>query len=119
MPIFTVNEVPAIPLSCRTPEQRTNDLENVLTVNWIRSGKPTELDTPTGVFSKIDQMLPHKQNQSPENRGKDIEGALDFYRNTTIVFHLCKMTALTFLRLNQSQCPVRILNKRLMFLVMS
>eukprot|EP00529_Nitzschia_sp_RCC80_P034551 CAMPEP_0113455244 /NCGR_PEP_ID=MMETSP0014_2-20120614/8275_1 /TAXON_ID=2857 /ORGANISM="Nitzschia sp." /LENGTH=96 /DNA_ID=CAMNT_0000346667 /DNA_START=31 /DNA_END=318 /DNA_ORIENTATION=+ /assembly_acc=CAM_ASM_000159 len=32
-------------------------------------------------FKKIDQMLPHKKGQSPLQRSKDIEGAMDWMRN--------------------------------------
>jgi hypothetical protein len=63
-------------------EYRIKDLDNIL--NWIRSGKTTELDTPTGMYSKIDQMLPLKQNQAPEDRVKDIEVAFDLSRNRNI-----------------------------------
>jgi hypothetical protein len=43
------------------------------------------MDTPDDEFAKIDQMLPKKKNQTPRDRARDIEGALDWIRNTTPV----------------------------------
>ena len=55
----------SIPVSRRTPEEKRKDLDNVL--NWIRNGKD-DSDDPTGEFKKIDQMIPQKRGQSPEDR---------------------------------------------------
>ena len=41
-----------MPVSRRTPEQRKNDIADVL--NWLRSSKPDKYDS-TGNFTKADQ----------------------------------------------------------------
>jgi hypothetical protein len=38
-----------------------------------------------GQFNKLDQMLPTKRSQSPEDRAKDIESALDWCRNHSVL----------------------------------
>ena len=46
----------------------------------IRNGKD-EKDDPTGKLKKIDDIIPQKRGQSPEDRAKDIEAGLDWVRN--------------------------------------
>ena len=50
----------------------------------MRQGKPNDLDTPNDEFAKIDQMLPKKKGQSPQDRAKEIESALDWLRQNNI-----------------------------------
>jgi hypothetical protein len=57
---------------------RKKDVDDVRT--WLRSKKADSLD-PAGDFKKIDQLLPKKKGQKPEDRAKEIEGALDWMRN--------------------------------------
>jgi len=52
--------------------------------DWVRQGKPTEPDGPTGEFERIDQMLPPKKNQSFDDRAKDIEGVLNWMRTNNV-----------------------------------
>jgi hypothetical protein len=51
---------------------------NVMT--WMHSNKPDSLD-PTGDFKKIDQLMPLRQGQTPEDQVRDIVGAMDWTRN--------------------------------------
>jgi hypothetical protein len=56
----------SFPFSTRSPQDRVKDSDSFL--NWIRSIKPTEMDTPSDEFAKIDQMLPppkKTKNESP------------------------------------------------------
>merc|ERR1712025_708545 len=52
--------------------------------DWIRRGKPSKPEGPTGEFERIDQMLPPKKNQSPDDRAKDIEGVLNWMRTNNV-----------------------------------
>ena len=63
------DKIGSVPVSRRTPEERSQDLDNAL--SWIRNGRP-ESDDPTGEFKKIDQLLPPKKNQPSEDRARDI-----------------------------------------------
>jgi hypothetical protein len=38
---------------------------------------------PTGEFTRVDQLLP-KKGQKPEDRAREIEGALDWMRNNGV-----------------------------------
>jgi hypothetical protein len=49
----------SVPLTRRSPEEHTEDLDDVLT--WMRSGKG-DIDDPTGDFKRIDQILPRKKD---------------------------------------------------------
>ena len=49
-------------------------------LNWLRKGKGSKVDT-TGDFAKVEQLLPKKKGQKPEDRAKDIESVLDWMRN--------------------------------------
>jgi hypothetical protein len=72
------NKLASIPVARRSPEDRVMDLEDVMT--WMRNGKNPD-DDPTGEFKKLDQMLPMKKKQPKEQRGRDIEAALDWVRS--------------------------------------
>jgi hypothetical protein len=63
-------QLPSVPLSRKSPEDR-KELNTIL--NWICSGKPSDMDTPTYELPKIDQ--------SPEDRQKDIETVFDWIRH--------------------------------------
>ena len=75
-------KMPSIPVSKRSPEDRKQDTDDIL--NWLRKGKPSELDTPNDEFAKIDQLLPQKKGQSPKDRAKEIESALDWIRQHNV-----------------------------------
>merc|ERR1712196_638162 len=63
----------------RSPEERLNDVEDI--TDWIRKGRPSDVDTPTQEFATIDQMLPLKKKQSPDDRAKNVEGILNWMRS--------------------------------------
>ena len=80
----------SVPVSQHSPEERKKDMEDIL--DWIRSKKDDSKD-PTGVFKKVDQLLPEKPSwkiehmrlnsvrvsqRSPEERKKDVEDILDW-----------------------------------------
>ena len=67
------NNVPLTFIAKSTPEQRLKDLD--CSLNWIRKGKNKKYD-PTGDFRKLDKLLPKKRSQTPEERGREIEGKL-------------------------------------------
>merc|ERR1711933_25676 len=71
-----------LPVDRRPPKERQSDVDDI--TDWIRSGKPSEPDSSTGEFERIDQMLPQKKNQKPEDRAKDIEGVLNWMRNNNV-----------------------------------
>ena len=50
---------------------------------WLRNGKDVDGDR-TGDFKKVDQLLPQKRGEKPEDRARDIEGALDWMRNNNV-----------------------------------
>lgn len=77
LPLFT--KVGLLPVSRRAPEQRQSDLDKV--TSWIRNGKHESQD-PTGGFKKIDQLLPRKPGQTPEDRAREVEGVIDWMSNT-------------------------------------
>jgi len=70
-------------ISVSSPEQRLEDLDNV--INWIRNGKVrSKRYDPSGDFRKLDKLLPKKRGQTAEQRGRAIEGALDFLRSNNV-----------------------------------
>ena len=74
----TFSTLSSIPVSHKSPKERKRDAENIL--GWIREGQPVSED-PTGEFAKIDNMLPVKKGQLPEDRARDIESVFDYCRN--------------------------------------
>jgi hypothetical protein len=68
----------------RSPEQKAKDLQDVL--NLMRKGKDQgeeedDMYGPTAEFRKLDNLLPTKRGQTPEDRTREIEGALDRLRS--------------------------------------
>jgi hypothetical protein len=57
------------------------DIEN--TLNWVRNkGKDDAGNDLTGEFRKLESMMPKKSVQTtPEDRSREIEGALDWMRS--------------------------------------
>jgi hypothetical protein len=53
-------------------------------LTWIRGKKADNLD-PTGEFKKVDQMLPTRPRQTPQDRARDVEATLDWMRNSGVV----------------------------------
>jgi hypothetical protein len=78
-----LEKLPSLPISNRSLDDRQKEVEEFL--NWIRAGKPTDKGTPTDRSAKIDQMLPRKKHQTPPDRARDIEGALDWTRIFSVV----------------------------------
>ena len=54
----------SVRVSQRSPEERKKDVEDIL--DWIRSKKDDWKD-PTGVFKKVDQLLPEKPSWKIEH----------------------------------------------------
>merc|ERR1719197_1913392 len=88
-PLMDVEDTPgrfdklnSLPINRRSPEDRERDVDAI--TDWIRQGKPTEPDSPTSEFQKVDQILPPKKKQSPEDRAKDIEGILNWMRTKNV-----------------------------------
>eukprot|EP00537_Pseudo-nitzschia_pungens_P018785 CAMPEP_0172408076 /NCGR_PEP_ID=MMETSP1061-20121228/75664_1 /TAXON_ID=37318 /ORGANISM="Pseudo-nitzschia pungens, Strain cf. pungens" /LENGTH=1396 /DNA_ID=CAMNT_0013144193 /DNA_START=15 /DNA_END=4201 /DNA_ORIENTATION=- len=87
---------PLITRNIRLPEDRETDIKNI--TDWIRQGKPSKMPgsptgqgkpikpaaSPTDEFDAIDQMLPSKKKQSPEDRAKDLEGVLNWMRSNDV-----------------------------------
>jgi len=71
--IVPFNTLASLPLSRRSPEERSADVDDI--TSWIRNGRSPS-DDPTGDFKVVDQLLHAKPGQSPEDRAKDLEGAL-------------------------------------------
>ena len=40
------------------------------------------MNDPSGEFRKLDNLLPQRANQSPEDRAREIEGKLDWLRHS-------------------------------------
>jgi hypothetical protein len=76
------DKLPSIPVSRRSPEKRKADDDDVIT--WLRNGM-SDSEDPTGEFKKIDQMLPKKKGESPQDRARDIESGLDWCRNKGVL----------------------------------
>ena len=53
-------------------------MEDIL--DWIRSKKDDWKD-PTGVFKKVDKLLPEKTRLKPQDRARYVKAALDWMRN--------------------------------------
>jgi hypothetical protein len=80
-PLEKFKKLGTIPVSRRTPEQRMKDLRDAM--NWTRNkGKDDEAFDPTTDFRKLDGMLPLKKGQSPSDRARAIEMALDWVRTS-------------------------------------
>lgn len=74
-PLPAIDRIGTVPIARRSPEERANQLKNVL--NWLRNkGKKDEELDPTGEFRKMDASIPTKRGQSPEDRAREIEGAM-------------------------------------------
>merc|ERR1712196_385485 len=73
---------PSVPVSRRSPKDRQKDVDDI--TDWIRKGRPSDDDSPTDEFAAIDQMLPPKKNQSPDNRARYVEGVLNWMRSNNI-----------------------------------
>merc|ERR1712146_391164 len=71
-------QLASVPVTRRSPVEREKDTDDILT--WIRQGKDVADDT-TGDFEVIDNLLPKKPLQRPEERAREIEGALDWMRS--------------------------------------
>jgi hypothetical protein len=80
-PLGSLDQVGTVSVSQRSPEGRKNDLDAA--IHWIRNGKKS-FDDLTGNFKKVDQMIPEKINQSPEDRAREIENVLDWMRSRDI-----------------------------------
>ena len=68
----------------RSPEQRAHDVSNAL--NWLRhkgTSNASKYD-PTGDFKKLDSLIPSKSGQSPMERARELEGALDWCSNNDV-----------------------------------
>eukprot|EP00536_Pseudo-nitzschia_multiseries_P019666 jgi/Psemu1/62187/gm1.62187_g len=62
----------SLPISSKSPEDRLTDVDDI--ASWIRSGKPDDVEGGNADgFKAIDQTLPAKRRQSPEDRARDIE----------------------------------------------
>jgi hypothetical protein len=73
----------SVPVTHRTPEERSEDLEKV--ANWLRrKGKKDHKYDLSGEFRKLDKLLPQKAGQNVAERARDIEGALDWLRNSGV-----------------------------------
>jgi hypothetical protein len=72
------DKLPSIPVSRWSPEEPKADVGDVMT--WLHSAV-SDSEDPTGEFKKIDQMLPKKKGESPQDRDRDIESGLDWCRN--------------------------------------
>eukprot|EP00536_Pseudo-nitzschia_multiseries_P019368 jgi/Psemu1/60330/gm1.60330_g len=73
-----------LPSSGKSPEGRLKDVDDVF--NWIRSGKPDKVEgVDVDEFKIIDEMLPMKKGQSPMDRARSIENALDWRRQSRTV----------------------------------
>ena len=88
-PLMDVDDVPgrfdklnSLPINRRSPEDRERDVDAI--TDWIRQGKPSEADSPTSEFQRVDQILPPKQKQSPEDRARDVESVLNWIRTNNI-----------------------------------
>merc|ERR1712232_1118474 len=77
-----MDKLPSIPVKRRSPEDREKDVNDI--TNWIRKGRPSNLDSPINEFKTIDQMLPTKKKQSADDRAMDVEGVLNWMRTNNI-----------------------------------
>jgi hypothetical protein len=72
-----------VPASYRTPEERSEDLDKVL--NWLRQkGKKHMKYDPTEELRNINGLLPVQKNQPLEERAREMEGCLDWIRNSGV-----------------------------------
>eukprot|EP00536_Pseudo-nitzschia_multiseries_P019367 jgi/Psemu1/60329/gm1.60329_g len=78
------DKIGLLPSSGKSPEGRLKDVDDVF--NWIRSGKPDKVEgVDVDEFKIIDEMLPMKKGQSPMDRARSIENALDWRRQSRTV----------------------------------
>merc|ERR1712032_1340644 len=77
-----LDKLPSILIKRRSPEDRKKDVDDI--TDWIRQGRPSNMDSPTNEFMTIDQMLPTKKNQNPDVRAKDVESVLNWMRTNNI-----------------------------------
>jgi hypothetical protein len=49
-------------------------------LNSIKTGKPVDLDTPNGQYSKLDELLPKNESRYPVDRARENESMLDWFR---------------------------------------
>merc|ERR1712183_578559 len=77
-----MDKLPSIPIKRRSPEDRQKDVDNI--IDWIKEGRPSNLDSPTNEFETIDRMLPKKEKQNADDRAKDIEGVLNWIRTNSV-----------------------------------
>jgi len=89
-PVGTFEKLGSILVSRRTPEERKGDVDAVM--KWMRSGRSDSLD-PTGEFTRIDQMLPKKEGQKPENRARKIQSTVDWMRSMAVTVDNSEGTA--------------------------
>ena len=54
----------SFPVSRRSPKERKNDVDDIL--DWI-SSKKDDLKDPTGEIKKVEQLLPQKSVQKPQD----------------------------------------------------
>ncbi|MGK3734880.1 MAG: hypothetical protein ACI90V_001719, partial [Bacillariaceae sp.] len=81
--VLDFKKVNSIPMSQRSPEDRSTDLTNIL--NWLRTnGGDDYTNDPNGDFTRLNNLLPNKSGQTLEDRARDIEGVLDYTRNHNI-----------------------------------
>ena len=62
-------KIDSIPVSSRSPKKCQNNIDSTLT--WLQNGKSPG-DDLDGKFRKINQLLPCRVGQSPEDRAQDI-----------------------------------------------
>ena len=79
--VLPFSKLGIIPVTRKTPEERQRDVDNCL--RWIRAGKPDDSELAKD-FKKIDNLLPERKGQTPINRARDIESALDWSRTNGI-----------------------------------
>ena len=65
------NQLPSVPAVCGTRDERDEDVENIL--NWMRSGKQPEMDTPNDDFRTLDHLFLDVPGQTPQDRAKELE----------------------------------------------
>jgi hypothetical protein len=80
MPSF--DKIGTVPITQRSQEDRDSDLDDAL--NWLR-GRGNNFDDPSGIFKKLDSMLPSGlAGQSENERAKDMENALNWLRHNGV-----------------------------------
>ena len=72
-----VPQMPTIPNTRGFPEDRANDVEQVL--NWLRNPEDETLD-PIGDILRVDSLIPRRTGQSEKGRAMEIENALHWLK---------------------------------------